>query len=81
MIWCESKHQMQNIMSRHFLLTIKNIYTHQELYKARSVVRGHTDTKKSFMIHSLLTHWQESIIGLTATSVKPEMDEIVHQVQ
>jgi hypothetical protein len=58
-----------NIMGGRFVLTIKESGTSKEIYKARYVVQGFRDKKKSTLVHDASTSMQQStklLIGLAA---------------
>lgn len=41
-----------NVLGGRFFLVIKNIGTKEELYKARFVIQGHTDSDKNISVHN-----------------------------
>jgi hypothetical protein len=58
-----------NVLSGRFVITIKDIGTERERYKARFVVQGHRDKDKTSMVHHSTTAKQHStrlLIGLAA---------------
>jgi Reverse transcriptase (RNA-dependent DNA polymerase) len=58
-----------NIMGGRFVLTIKDSGTSKEIYKARYVVQGFRDKKKTSLVHDASTSKQQStklLIGLAA---------------
>jgi hypothetical protein len=58
-----------NIMGGRFALTIKDSVTSKEIYKARYVVQGFRDKKKTSLVHDASTSKQQStklLIGLAA---------------
>lgn len=40
------------ILGGRFVLTIKNVNTYEEVYKARFVVKRHTDIEKNLLVHN-----------------------------
>lgn len=44
-----------NVLGGRFVLAIKNADTQKEVYKARFVVQGHTDTEKTFLFTTART--------------------------
>lgn len=55
-----------NVLGGCFVLSIKNIGTGEEVYKARYVVQGHTDREKNILVHNSTNLRQSSIKSLTA---------------
>jgi Reverse transcriptase (RNA-dependent DNA polymerase) len=58
-----------NILSGRFVITIKDVGTNKEIYKARYVVQGHRDKEKTSMVHHNTTARQQStrlLVGLAA---------------
>lgn len=55
-----------NILGGRFVLSIKNSGTHDEVYKARFVVQGHTDIEKNMLVHNSTNLKQNSIRVLVA---------------
>jgi hypothetical protein len=54
-----------NLLGSRFVITIKDIGTDRELYKARYVVQGHRDKEKTSMVHHSTTAKQQSTRLLT----------------
>ena len=55
-----------NVSGGRFVLAVKNPGTDKEVYKARFVVRGHTDSEKDMLIHNSTTLRQASVRLLIA---------------
>ena len=55
-----------NVLCGQFVLAIKDIGTEQEVYKARFVVKGHTDAEKNILVHNSTNLRQSSIRTLIA---------------
>jgi Reverse transcriptase (RNA-dependent DNA polymerase) len=58
-----------NVLNGRFVVTIKDVGTEKEIYKARYVVQGHRDKEKTSMVHHNTTARQQStrlLIGLAA---------------
>ena len=49
-----------NVLNGRFVLSIKNVGSKDELYKARFVVQGHKDSEKMYLIHNASTLKQSS---------------------
>jgi hypothetical protein len=43
-----------NVLNGRFVVTIKDVGTEKEIYKARYVVQGHRDKEKTSMVHHML---------------------------
>jgi hypothetical protein len=59
-----------SIMGGRFVLTMKDSGTSKEIYKARYVVQGFRDKKKTSLVHDAYTSKQQSsklLIGLAAS--------------
>jgi Reverse transcriptase (RNA-dependent DNA polymerase) len=57
------------ILNGRFVVTIKDVGTEKEIYKARYVVKGHRDKEKTSMVHHNTTARQQStrlLVGLAA---------------
>jgi Reverse transcriptase (RNA-dependent DNA polymerase) len=50
-----------NVLCGRFVMTIKNIGTPEEMYKARFVVQGHKDREKAFLTHNSATLRHSSV--------------------
>lgn len=57
-----------NILGGRFFLAIKNIRTKEEVYKARFVVQGQTDTEKNILVHNTTNLRRGSIRTLIAVA-------------
>lgn len=55
-----------NVLGGRFVLTIKNVETAEEAYKARFVVQGHTDIENNLLVHNSTNLRQSSIRTLVA---------------
>lgn len=55
-----------NILGGSFVLAVKEVGTNKELFKARFVVQGHTDSEKNLLVHTSTNIRQESIRILIA---------------
>jgi Reverse transcriptase (RNA-dependent DNA polymerase) len=70
-----------NVLSGRFVITIKDIGTDKELYKARYVVQGHRDKEKTSMVHQNTTAKQQSTRLLTGLAAKFGFRVCTHDVQ
>jgi hypothetical protein len=57
-----------NNLHGRFVLTIKNIGTESETYKARYVVQGHRDKEKGYLVHNSTTVRQNSVRLILSTA-------------
>ncbi|MEM1283154.1 MAG: reverse transcriptase domain-containing protein [Chlamydiota bacterium] len=50
-----------NVLTSHFVITIKDVETNQPIFKARYVIHGHKDKEKDFLVHNTTNIQQSSI--------------------
>jgi Reverse transcriptase (RNA-dependent DNA polymerase) len=70
-----------NLLNGRYVITIKDIGTERELYKARFVVQGHRDKQKTSMVHQNTTAKQQSTRLLTGLAAIFGFRICTHDVQ